>query len=148
MSAHTSALTGKAGELLVAGELLRLGVDVAMPAYDKGIDLLAYREHDLTKMLPIQVKARAGTGYNFQRSWFRYANLVLVHVWRLQVKPEFYIFAGLNEVEHALGPTLSKSKSWAVDGGYNVTDPGVEAVARMQPHRDRWDRILKLLPKT
>jgi hypothetical protein len=147
MSAHTSALTGKAGELLVAGELLRRSVDVAVPAYDKGIDLLAYREHDLTKMVPIQVKARASTGYNFQRSWFRYKGLVLIHVWRLQETPEFYVFASLDEVEDALGPAHCKSKSWAVDGGYNVTDPGAGAVGRMQPHRDRWDRILKLLPK-
>jgi hypothetical protein len=147
MSAHASALTGKAGELLVAGELLRRGIDVAIPAYDRGIDLLAYREHDLTKVVPIQVKARGGTGYNFQRSWFKYKGLVLVHVWRMQSEPEFYVFCGLDEVEDALGATFSKSKSWVTDGGYNVTDPGPEAVARMQPHRNRWDRIVKLLPK-
>ena len=147
MSAHSSALTGKAGELLVAGELLRRGVDVANPAYDKGIDLFAYRETDLTKVVPIQVKARAGTGYNFQRSWFKFEGLVLVHVWRTQAEPEFYIFCRLDEVEQALGPTFSKSKSWAVDGGYNVTNPGPDAIARMQRHRNRWDRIADLLPK-
>jgi hypothetical protein len=146
MSAHSSALTGKAGEVCVAGELLRRGVDVAIPAYDKGIDLLAYREHDLTKIVPIQVKARANTGYNFQRDWFRIPALVLVHVWRLQSTPEFYVFAGLDDVVDALGPVLANSQSWKkVAGGYNVTDPG--AVARMQPHRDRWDRIMKRLPK-
>jgi len=147
MSAHASALTGKAGELLVAGELLRRGIDVAIPAYDRGIDLLAYREHDLTKVVPIQVKARAETGYNFQRSWFKYNGLVLVHAWRMQYAPQFYIFGGLDDVEEALGPTSSKSKSWAVDGRYNVTDPGPELIARMQSHRNRWDRIVKLLPE-
>ena len=36
-------LVGKAGEALVAAELLRRGVDIATPAYDRGVDLLAYR---------------------------------------------------------------------------------------------------------
>ncbi len=34
---------GKAGELLVAGELMRRSVEVAVPASDVGVDLLAYR---------------------------------------------------------------------------------------------------------
>jgi hypothetical protein len=34
---------GKAGEVLVAGELVLRGVEIAYPASDVGIDLLAYR---------------------------------------------------------------------------------------------------------
>jgi hypothetical protein len=37
------ALVGKAGELLVAAELMRRGVEVAYPASAVGVDLLAYR---------------------------------------------------------------------------------------------------------
>jgi hypothetical protein len=39
-------------------------VHVAYPAYDRGIDLLAYREADLSDLVPIQVKARSGSCYH------------------------------------------------------------------------------------
>ena len=37
------ALVGKAGEMLVAAELMRRGIEIAHPASDVGVDLLAYR---------------------------------------------------------------------------------------------------------
>jgi Holliday junction resolvase-like predicted endonuclease len=62
-----SALIGKAGEALVAAEVLRRGLHVAYPAYDGRVDLLAYREHNLKRVVPIQVKKRSSTCYNFQK---------------------------------------------------------------------------------
>lgn len=76
-----SALIGKAGEMLVAAELMRRGIYVAHPAYDGGIDLLAFREEAPSRVVQIQVKARAGSCYNFQRGWFSKApGIVLVIV--------------------------------------------------------------------
>src|SRR5437867_12988736 len=93
----TAALIGKAGEALVAAELLRRGVNVAYPAFDGGIDLLAYREPDFTRVVPIQVKARSTTCYHFQRSWFRVPRIVLVQVWHVKTSLEFYMFADLQQ---------------------------------------------------
>jgi hypothetical protein len=128
-----SALVGKAGEALVAAELMRRGVNVAYPAYDGGIDLLAYRELDFSRVVPIQIKTRSSTCYNFQRSWFRIKGLVLVQVWHTSNTPEFYIFVNLGDVEDALGAHCL-SESWRVKGGYNVTDPGKENLDRMSLH--------------
>jgi hypothetical protein len=145
MSANP-ALIGKAGEVLVAGELMRRGIEVAYTASDRGIDILAYRlatrQTMAASFVPIQVKARAKTGYNFQRSWFdKVPGVVLVHVWNLATTPEFYIFDGLAAVEDALGPTYAKSPSWLMHGGYNVTVAQGSHYSRMRPHRDKWDRI-------
>jgi hypothetical protein len=41
-SPHDAALVGKAGEVLVAAELLRRHIDIAYPAHDSGVDLIAY----------------------------------------------------------------------------------------------------------
>lgn len=142
-----SALVGKAGEALVAAELMRRGVNVAYPAYDGGIDLLAYRELDFSRVVPIQIKSRSSTGYNFQRSWFRIKGLVLVQVWHVSVKPEFYIFGNLEDVEEALGVEHCATESWMAKGGYSVTDPGKDNLDRMRPHLDRWDRILDQLQR-
>jgi hypothetical protein len=68
------ALVGKAGEMLVAAELMRKGIEIAHPASDVGVDLLAYRlqakQKVATKFVPVQVKTRSETGYAFLRSWF------------------------------------------------------------------------------
>jgi hypothetical protein len=140
-----SALVGKAGEMLVSAELMRRGIEVASPASDVGVDLLAYRletgQRTASRFVPIQVKARSGTGYNFQRSWFHRApGLVLVQVWHVVTVPEFYVFSDIADVEEALG-MHAQSPSWTDNGGYSVTDPSRRQREMMQPHRDRWERI-------
>jgi hypothetical protein len=144
------ALIGKAGELLVAAELTRRGIEVAYPASDVGVDMLAYRlapkQTVAGKIVPIQVKARAASGYNFQRSWFdRCPGIVLVQVWNVETTPEFYVFENIPRVEEALGPVHSASSSWKDQGGYSVTLAGEEAHKRMQAHRNEWDRIISQL---
>jgi hypothetical protein len=111
------ALIGKAGEVLVAGELMRRGIEIAYPASDRGIDMLAYRltrgQTISAKFVPIQVKARAKSGFSFQRSWFDKApGVALVYVWHLETPtpqfyetsaPYFYVFDSIVAVEKDLG---------------------------------------------
>ena len=139
------ALVGKAGEMLVAAELMRQGIEVAHPASDVGVDLLAYRlrakQRVATTFVPVQVKTRSKSGYAFLRAWFnRCPGLALVHVWHVTAIPEFYVFANLEHVHMALGEHV-KSSSWVDRGIWTETKAGVEAVKRMQDHRDKWDRI-------
>jgi len=140
------ALVGRAGELLVAAELLRQGVEVALPAFDHGIDLIAYRlpggQWPYAKFVPIQVKAASGTNFNFQKTWFmRVTGVVLVHVWNIITIPEFYIFDGVESAEATLGPQHTQTSSWRDKGGYTVTHPGEEHRKRMNQNRDKWSRI-------
>jgi hypothetical protein len=145
MTAHEAALVGKAGEALVAAELLRRHIDVAYPAHDGGIDLLAYHGHNLKRVVPIQVKARTSTCYEFQKDWFRIPNLVLVQVWQVTTAPEFYVFGNLGDVVDALGPQHSTTQSWIANGAYNVTTPNPSHLERMRQHKDRWERIAQKL---
>jgi hypothetical protein len=145
MTAHEAALVGKAGEALVAAELLRQHIDIAYPAHEAGVDLLAYREHQFGRVVPIQVKARTTTCFEFQKDWFRVEGLVLVQVWHVTTIPEFYIFGGLGDVEEVLGAIHTATESWVTKGGYNVTYPNKAHIERMQVHRNRWDRIADAL---
>jgi hypothetical protein len=138
--AHKRALIGKSGEALVAAELLRKQIDVAYPAHDGGVDLIAYKGHRFSNVLPIQVKSASGRSFAFMKSWFRIQGIVLVHVWHVATAPEFYVF-GESDVEDALGSQYARSDSWMIDGRYSVTNPTDIHAQRMQPHRDRWDRI-------
>jgi len=141
------ALIGKAGELLVAAELMRRGIEVAFPASDVGVDMLAYRldpkQAVARKFVPIQVKARSATGYNFQKTWFdRCPGVVLIQVWYAETDPEFYVLESLARAEEALGPVHAASDSWRVTGRYSVTLAGDDARKRMQVHRNKWDRVI------
>ena len=136
-----AALIGKAGEALVAGELLRRRIDVAYPAFDGGVDLVAYRGHAFDNAIPIQVKARSSTCYTFQKKWFEIPSIVLIQVWHVATTPEFYVFRNVQDVEGALGSRHVSSPSWARDGRYSVTNPNDEQIERMQPYRDKWKWI-------
>lgn len=135
-----SALVGKAGEALVAAELMRRGMSVAFPACDTGVDLLAYREPEFRRAVPIQVKARQTSGFNFDRSWFRIKGLVLIHVWHISEKPEFYIFRGLKDVVKALGKH-AKTNVFRRTGRFAANKVGKPNLDLMRPHQDRWERI-------
>lgn len=144
------ALIGKAGEMLVAGELMRRGIEVAHPASDVGVDLLAYRlapKQTISKrFIPIQVKARSGYGYSFHKSWFtRVPGVTLVYVWHVEHHPEFYVLESIERVTEALGPVYSMAKAWTRDGAYYVGNPNAEALARMRDHLDKWERIVDQL---
>ncbi|HLY57469.1 MAG TPA: hypothetical protein VKS60_18035 [Stellaceae bacterium] len=139
-----AALIGKAGEAIVAGELMRRGVSVAYPAYDGGIDLIAYKEHGFGKVVPIQVKARSETLFNFQKSWFRIPGVVLVQVWHTRKDPKCYIFSSIHQVIGVLDGH-AETESWIVGGGYRVGDPTAEHMRRMAFNLNRWDLITKQL---
>lgn len=141
MGPHHAALIGKAGEAAVASELMRRHIDVAYPAHDAGVDLIAYLEYSLTKFVPVQVKARSSSCYQFNRDWFRIDGLVLVQVWNMLQVPEFYIFNGLEDVEDALGEIHCATESWRMKGAYTSTSPTKKEVERMQRYRNRWDKI-------
>lgn len=137
-----AALVGKAGEALVAAELMRQGIYVAHPAYDGGIDLLAFKEEAPSIVVPIQIKARAGSCFHFQKAWFQKASgIVLVQVWNITTDPACFVFGSLVDVEDALGDH-SASPTWWTKGTYNVTQPGAHHIHRMARHRNRWDRII------
>ena len=145
------ALIGKAGEMLVAAELMRRGVEVAHPASDVGVDLLAYRLSEghavPARIVPVQVKAYSGTGYVFHKRWFERApGMVLVSVWLTGTTPEFYVLDSLTQVENALGRHAS-TNAWRIKGVWssNNTPPESCDGKLMRAHRDQWDRIINQL---
>jgi hypothetical protein len=146
MQSHKAALIGKAGEALVAGELMRRGVDVAYSAVDDGVDLIAFNGRSPDRLIPVQVKTSSATLYSFEKKWFCAPNLVLIQVWHAASAPQFFIFENLQDVELVLGKH-ALSKSWQVDGGFSVTSPTERHLQKMEPFGspDRWLRLANRL---
>src|SRR6476661_2208070 len=69
-------------------ELLRAGLEVAMPIRDRGIDLIAYSDIDkrLTRFVscPIQMKAAMTRSFSLATKYSRVRNLLIAYVWHLE----------------------------------------------------------------
>ena len=146
MARVNSALIGRAGELLVAAELMRRGIEIAHPASDVGVDLLAYRldlgQRTARKFVPIQVKSFSGGGYRFLKSWFdRAPDLALVLANNLATAPQCFVFGGIADIEEAIGDH-ALTPSWVQRGVWSATEPSGPDARLLLPHRDRWERII------
>ncbi len=131
--------------MMVAAELMRRGVEIAHPASDAGVDLLAYHLdtglRTARKFVPIQVKAFSGTGYRFLKTWFdRAPDLALVLVNNLATTPQCYVFRGLPDIEDAIGKH-ALTPSWVDRGIWSATELSAPDARLLLPHRDRWERI-------
>jgi hypothetical protein len=66
---------------------LRDGLDVAVPARDRGIDLIAYSHlsSNVKEFVarPIQMKASSEESFSIDRKYKRVANLIIAYVWHV-----------------------------------------------------------------
>jgi len=81
---RTSGKIGKAGELLVANELLRQGLDVFIPLVDTGIDIICLVDHK-----PILIQVKESRQYPDGRYWQRINKDALL---KNRTDNMFYIF--------------------------------------------------------
>ena len=75
------------GRQRLIGELIRDGLEVAVLARDRGVDLIAYA--DLSRQVsrfasrPIQMKASTTRGFGIDQKYLRISDLILAYVWHL-----------------------------------------------------------------
>lgn len=92
-------------------ELLHAGLEVAQPARDRGIELIAYV--DLESRVnafvacPIQMKAASTRAFSLNRKYSKISNLILAYVW------------GLKEPEKAVTYAMTFHEALAIAGHLN-----------------------------
>jgi hypothetical protein len=139
----TSANVGAAGEALVAARLLSIGIDVARPYSDNGVDLVAFSGRDYARAVPIQVKTASAARIHFERGWFTLPGLILAYVW-LGPPPRFFVFDGVNDVERFLAQS-TKTRSWLQEGKWSITSLGPSQKVRLGTFEDAWHKVLNRL---
>lgn len=131
-----------AGRHALISQLLAGGVEVATPARDHGIDLIAYLD-DAERFLacPLQLKANTDARFVVDRKYERFIGLLFVYAWNvLGEQPELYAlsYAEAFTLLEAKGHT--GTRSWE-KGNYSlrVNDEWRELLKpyRMQPNRWR-----------
>lgn len=135
-----------AGRHWLIGHLLSLGLEVAEPVRDRGVDLVVYEERsDVFRALPIQVKASSFSGFGVHNKYRKARNLLLAYVWN--VRPEgpgpCAMVLTVNEAEKVVS-----DMGWARAGktGYSTTAPSKRlrsALIEYISTRERWASLLR-----
>ncbi len=79
------------GRTRLMSELLEADLEVAVPARDRGVDLIAYA--DLGSRVknfvavPIQMKAFSTSGFGINKKYEKVSNLLLAYVWGVRSGP-------------------------------------------------------------
>lgn len=116
------------GRSRLVEQLLLGGVEVALPARDRGIDLVAYL--DLEEALaafvacPIQMKAATGRSFSISAKYARFPNLIHAYVWNITLKPEIYALTQVQAIAVAEEMRYTKTASWLDGGHYTNTKVG------------------------
>src|ERR1700680_1539553 len=134
------------GRHRLIAELLRANLEVAIPARDRGIDLIAYADlgTQVTRFsaCPIQLKAAIGGSFSVDRKYARFPNLLMAYGWYLEDLAKTVTYATTHPEAVAVADAMgyTQTASWE-RGLYVVTKPSPELVAHLEPFRmtpEKW----------
>jgi hypothetical protein len=137
-----SKLVELIGRNFLTAELLKAGLEVATPARDRGIDLIAYvdldREGHSFRAWPIQLKAALNQAFSIDRKYAKFPDLLLAYVWDLHDLPRTQCFVMSHAESVAIGDAMgwTKTASWK-KGYYVTTRPSKKLLGLLTPYRVR-----------
>lgn len=128
------------GRNRLMSELLHAGLEVALPARDRGVDLIAYA--DLSSKvqsfvaIPIQMKAASKRSFSVDKKYAKISNLMLAHVWHLDTPDKAVTYALRYPEAVAIAEEMgwTKTASWE-RGGYSTSNPSKNLCALLEAHR-------------
>ena len=135
------------GRNRLGSELLRAGLEVAVPSRDRGIDLIAYADLsvDVRQFIarPIQMKAASQRSFSINRKYERLAGLIIAYVWHLedQDKAVTYALTWKEALAVATAMRYTRTHSWKKANSYSTTAPGVELRRLLLPYEmtpEKW----------
>lgn len=139
------------GRHLLIGELLKAGLEVAIPIRDRGVDLITYS--DLTAhtprftACPIQMKASSVEGFGINRKYDKIRDLLLAYVWHVQDPKQVTIYAMRYTdaicVADEMGYT--KTDSWRIKDAYSTTKPSEKLKELLKPYlmtSEKWRSVV------
>ncbi len=129
------------GRNWLMNELMEAGLEFALPARDRGIDLVIYSdlEEKVKRFIavPVQMKAASQRAFSIDRRYMKFPNLLLVYVWELDDPANTHTYA-LNypevfRISQKMGWT--ESSSWKINGRYSTSNPSKKLMELLIPHR-------------
>jgi hypothetical protein len=129
------------GRNRLISELLRAGLEIAVPERDRGVDLIAYvdLESHVSSFVarPIQMKASSRQGFSVYRKYSKLRDLILAFVWNLEDSERAAMYALTYPEAVAIADRMgwTKTPSWLQKGGYSTSRPGEKLLELLAPHK-------------
>lgn len=136
-----SQVTELLGRNRLFDELLRAGLEVALPGRDRGIDLVAYAdlESKVSSFIarPIQMKAATATSFSIHRKYEKFPDLILAFVWHLSSPDNARTYALFYDEALSIGEKMkwTSTASWIEKGAYSTRSPSRELIDLLEVHR-------------
>lgn len=128
------------GRNYLVNELLKAGIEVALPMRDRGVDLIAYLDvdEDIARFagVPIQLKATSKRSFSIAQKYNRFPNLIMAYVWDLISDGEPAVYALTQAEAVSVGEAMgyTQTASWIDQGLYVSTNPSQKLLVLMEPH--------------
>jgi len=133
---------GLIGRNLLVVELVRDGLEVAIPVRDRGIDLIAYvdalDEPDAIFVArPIQLKARIEPAFEVWQKWGRLPGLLVVYLWHVGMPAVLVAYCLTYPEALEIAQTMGwiKTPTWATKLHYRMNTPSARLRELLEPHR-------------
>ncbi|MGA8369888.1 MAG: hypothetical protein WB765_07125 [Acidimicrobiales bacterium] len=139
MDTQTTEVMGR--NWLVSQLVWDVGLEVARPERDHGVDLIAYLDLDETGgefvACPIQMKAATAASFSVSAKYGKFSRLLMVYVWHVGELHEATCAFALSYAEalavaDVMGYTVTPS--WA-KGAYSTTEPSRRLRELLEPYR-------------
>jgi hypothetical protein len=150
---HDPQLVELRGRNHLTNELLRAGIEVALPLRDRGVDLVAYLDSDLELGRfvgrPVQLKAATDAAFNVEEKYRRFPELILAYVWHLGDPHRTVVYAMSYAETLAIARAYGwdRKPSWRTHKGWSVSRPSqhlrdlLDQRYRMDPAR--WKHLVR-----
>ena len=121
-------------------QLLRAGLEVALPERDRGVDLIVYADlsvHvDRFSAKPIQMKAASKRSFLLNQKYKRISDLIIAYVWHIDAPQQTVIYALTYDQAFSIAEELgwTRTASWA-KGNYFTSSPSKRIEALLEPFR-------------
>jgi len=136
------------GRNRLVDELLRAGLEVALPARDRGVDLIAYVDlgSKVTKFVasPVQMKAASTRAFSIDRKYSKIADLIIAYVWGVQQREHAITYALTYPEAIVVADEMgwTATDSWA-HGKYSTSAPSKKLCDLLEPYKmspEAWRR--------
>jgi hypothetical protein len=139
------------GRHWLVGELLRAGLEVALPVRDRGVDLLVYSGEKLEPKefvaRPIQMKAATNEHFGVNRKYEKLPGLLHVFLWHVQSRNTrcfALYYPDMRKIAEEMGWT--RTDSWKTGGknkipGYSTNAPSktlCELLKKYEMTPEKW----------
>jgi hypothetical protein len=146
MADRDTQLIELVGRHRLIGDLLLAKLEVALPARDRGVDLIAYA--DLSEQVgafvarPIQIKVASTRSFGLDQKYKRICDLIIAYVWHL-TNPSNAVTYALTYLEaEKVAETMgwTETASWK-RSGYTTNSPSKRLLELLEPYRmnpEKW----------